>query len=363
MTKSITIQEGGTPKPMSDVAKIRTSLQGGGTCLWVPEDEVKLTTKHITENGTYKAEDDDKYGYSQVTVNVPGGAGGPAGGPGSSLVGTDTDGNDYLIGADENGDLEKTKLPSSITVATPPTKTQYVDGENVNISGIVVNASYGDGTAYESNPIAEGELSIDPTTADISKSVQSDEWDVSGTTLTAPVYMQMLGEDVIYMGHEGDISYYYVYDLVATAPVYAIRCPWHSLDSDSSLMGCFVSTEPFSCKTRRHAPSGWSPHLESITSHAVTVGDSTGYAGNEKYGSVGWNVLLSAYQGGTSIADTAVMAVTGGRPKSGTQEITVSWNRIGDGKKLDSTFDIQVTEGSESGGGGGFGGDGGGGAF
>ena len=33
-----------------------------------------LTTKTITENGTYSAEDDDADGYSQVTVNVPQGS-------------------------------------------------------------------------------------------------------------------------------------------------------------------------------------------------------------------------------------------------------------------------------------------------
>ena len=32
---------------------------------------VQLTTKEITENGTYKAKTDGAEGYSQVTVNIP----------------------------------------------------------------------------------------------------------------------------------------------------------------------------------------------------------------------------------------------------------------------------------------------------
>jgi hypothetical protein len=173
MTKNITIQEGGTPKPMSDVAKIRTSLQGGGTCLWVPEDEVKLTTKHITENGTYKAEDDDKYGYSQVTVNVPGGAGGPAGGPGSSIVGTDpTTGNETGITVGEDGSLTSTDVPSSIRVTTNPTKMDYTDGESIDTTGMVVQAYLADGTLWGTVPAEE--VTIDPTTASLDES--SPDW-------------------------------------------------------------------------------------------------------------------------------------------------------------------------------------------
>ena len=32
---------------------------------------IQLTTKEITENGTYKAKTDGADGYSQVTVNIP----------------------------------------------------------------------------------------------------------------------------------------------------------------------------------------------------------------------------------------------------------------------------------------------------
>lgn len=112
MPKNIVIAEGTQGKTFTAVEKIRTKLQGGGTCNWIPEDEAgdytnlknktirengeylpsadnctgysKVTVnvrtntkaKRITENGTYNATDDGADGYSSVTVDVAGGGGG-----------------------------------------------------------------------------------------------------------------------------------------------------------------------------------------------------------------------------------------------------------------------------------------------
>lgn len=74
MSKNITIAEGTQAKNFNTVHKLRTNLIGGGTQYWVPEDEAgdyaNLSEKSITSNGTYKASDDDKDGFSKVTVNV-----------------------------------------------------------------------------------------------------------------------------------------------------------------------------------------------------------------------------------------------------------------------------------------------------
>ena len=64
-TKEITITENGTTT--EDVAEyasaeITVDVEGGGST---------LTTKTITENGTYNASSDEADGYSSVTVNVP----------------------------------------------------------------------------------------------------------------------------------------------------------------------------------------------------------------------------------------------------------------------------------------------------
>lgn len=112
MPKNIVIAEGTQGKTFTAVEKIRTKLQGGGTCNWIPEEEagdytnlknktirengeylpsadnctgykkvtvnVKTKTKsiRITENGTYNAADESVDGYKTVTVNVAGGGGG-----------------------------------------------------------------------------------------------------------------------------------------------------------------------------------------------------------------------------------------------------------------------------------------------
>ena len=52
MSKKIVIQEGGVGRQFT-ADKLKTALVGGGSCLWVPEDETTLGTKIITENGTF----------------------------------------------------------------------------------------------------------------------------------------------------------------------------------------------------------------------------------------------------------------------------------------------------------------------
>lgn len=74
MAKNIIISEGTETKFLSGVEKLRTNLQGGGSQLWVPEDEagdyVRLSAKTIRENGEYFAADDNVTGYKSVKVNV-----------------------------------------------------------------------------------------------------------------------------------------------------------------------------------------------------------------------------------------------------------------------------------------------------
>ena len=114
MAKNITIAEDGVSRNFT-AKKLKTNLQGGGNCTWIPEDEAAdyCTFKElkVTANGTYKAsdkncdgfdkvkveisadvlpqktittngeydamQDDGRVGYAHVTVNVPGGGGGP----------------------------------------------------------------------------------------------------------------------------------------------------------------------------------------------------------------------------------------------------------------------------------------------
>lgn len=57
-----------------DVPAVDLPQTGGGTVRFYEDEPSDLTTKTITLNGTYSAEDDSADGYSAVTVNVQGGA-------------------------------------------------------------------------------------------------------------------------------------------------------------------------------------------------------------------------------------------------------------------------------------------------
>lgn len=162
MSKNITIQEGGVAKQLT-VDKLKTDIVGGGSCLWVPEDEVQLTTKHISENGTYKASADGYYGYSEVTVNGIG-----------TVSGKDPDtGEDVVVSADpETGEIVETTVPHSIRILTPPTNPAgvYQDGEAITKDGMVVLALLASGSAYVTPDYQGGvipieELTLDPNTA------------------------------------------------------------------------------------------------------------------------------------------------------------------------------------------------------
>lgn len=48
MSKNIVIKEGATARNFT-AAKLRTNVQDGGLCLWVPKDNTKPDTKRIKE--------------------------------------------------------------------------------------------------------------------------------------------------------------------------------------------------------------------------------------------------------------------------------------------------------------------------
>lgn len=69
MAKDITISEGGVQKAFTGAKYLVTRQQGGGTCRWVPEDE--LGSGVFTDNGIYLASAAGLNGYAQVVVDVP----------------------------------------------------------------------------------------------------------------------------------------------------------------------------------------------------------------------------------------------------------------------------------------------------
>lgn len=179
MSKSIIIQEGGLGKQLT-ADKLRTNLVGGGSCLWVPEDDTRLGTKYISANGTYKASDDGYYGYSQVTVSGVG-----------TATGKDGDGDQAQTTTDPTtGDLVTEKLIERIAITTPPTTTEYHKNDTINFSGLVVHGYSSTGRDLGVIPI--NELAFPVTTA-----TGSDEWSATSDITPSPVTFTRGGGHVI----------------------------------------------------------------------------------------------------------------------------------------------------------------------
>lgn len=350
MSKNITIQEGGVARQFGGVPRIRTDEVGGGSCWWVPEDETELTNKTITENGTYDAADDGVYGWDTINVNVPGGAGGDPGGIGSSIVGTDPDdGEEYYIGVDDNGELEKIKLPVRIEVITPPTKTEYEDGEYINPTGIVVRAYYADGTEYGS--VLPSELGYEPEKASGGGGSGDEYSDGDGVNARLITITQLASAAFPDCDSPGSSAVY-------PSPFF-IASPVPAYDIDGRYyLGADTLNTQFYCTLYNgtvYAASAGTPSILHVGRLIEASFDRTQFYAS-RVGSIP-NTFRSAWSTSFSGTYTSVIPVStvdpNGKdpsslsPTGGTQTITVKWPRIGDRKELTATFDITVTGGSD----------------
>lgn len=137
MSKNISIRDGSQSRYFT-ASKLRTNLQGGGTCDWVPIDEVDqyvdLEELHVTENGTYYPS--EKVGISAVYVDVPqqGSSVVPSGVSVRATAAEDLTAGDcvYIISGGSGGTAGITPSVFSgnsyVKVATDGTYVYYVDG-------------------------------------------------------------------------------------------------------------------------------------------------------------------------------------------------------------------------------------------
>ena len=127
--------------------KIQTQAIGGGSVTWVPEADTRCVALTVTENGSKSASEEGVYGWNYVAVSVPG----------SSVTGIDpATGQETTVTVDpETGDIVKTVAPTEIRVTTPPTKTDYTEGETIDYSGIVVHAYSSNGQDMGAVPFGE----------------------------------------------------------------------------------------------------------------------------------------------------------------------------------------------------------------
>lgn len=155
MSKNVAILEGTAAKRFNNVKKIQTHNVNGGTDYWVPEDDVKLGTKHITKNGTYKASEEENedgtnkgwYGYSQVTVSGIG-----------KVTGLDENDDEVEVSVGPDGKLQKKYSPASIAFITPPIRLYYNEGDIINLAGAQVQAFMKNGDPWEGDEDHPGGL-------------------------------------------------------------------------------------------------------------------------------------------------------------------------------------------------------------
>lgn len=202
MSKNIVIQEGGIGKQLT-ADKLKTNLVGGGSCLWVPEDETTLGTKIITEDGTYKAVNDGYYGYSEVSVSGIGKA-----------TGIGPDGETHTYEEDGTGGVTDTILPESISVVTPPTITTYADGATIDFSGMVVKAYLKSGALWTDGSHPNGVIPINELICPVTI---ADAEAVSGKTAssdleTDPASPLKVGSGILYRTKAGTGDRAYTYE-------------------------------------------------------------------------------------------------------------------------------------------------------
>jgi len=323
MSKNITIQEGGIAKQLT-VDKLKTNLVGGGTCLWVPEDETVLGTKNITENGTYKAVDDGYYGYSEVTVSGIG-----------AVTGKDPDGSgdDAQATVDpETGVIVINKLPSSIRVIRPPTNPYgiYMDGQAIAKDGMVVKAY--DVNGDEMQIVPNGEITLNPSTAvyDPATDVQ---YYVSGGIHAVGVLASN-----IYQNKRGGVDYYGKYSLAGVGAYYIGTIERTTVPDDTTYYLTKYDESVYIATNKNNGVNRYENRETGITP-AGNVSGNYGKTFNTNAFFTEWfaNVPTSTENPlNKSIDDLEPEGDQAGSH----QTITVSWPRPGDGAILETTFDI-----------------------
>lgn len=231
MSKNATITEGKQGRTFDGTERLETEQPDGNSCFWVLEDERQLDVKYVMENGDYYP---DNYAMSEINVNVidkitdldgedweitiddigiphiilpdldiditidP-----EDGLPEINIDGLDIDLPDIdglldldedidisldgmdldITGVDLDGldldvsinldtlDIETYGLPNEIRIIKPPIKTEYKDGEEIDLDGIAVQA-YRNGLVW-GNDIPVHELIINPAKADKQHASQS----------------------------------------------------------------------------------------------------------------------------------------------------------------------------------------------
>ena len=331
-----TIKEGETSRVFDGIQTLETPLQSSGTCKWVPEDETRLTTKNVTQNGVYRAVDEGAYGYSSVTVNVSGADG---------ITGTGSDGKQHTISTDPTtGQVVDTIAPVEIRVTTPPTYTgPYGQGAYISFTGIVVHAYDSDGVDMGAIPFDELIFPVTVAQYDASSLAGRAVIDSQAVTITQPVLVSpsvICNEYSLDRWEEAEYTSpglmvlieYSDYPGMAALYSFAKADDNDSIYRNGSLIGA-VDTSG----TTLVSGLSWKAHSGSTLWFTID-GDYC----KVDTGSIYTPDIAS---GSTALTQIATALFDGTITYSGDMQIPVQWQRPGDYDVLETNFYITVVPG------------------
>ena len=142
--EALAIKEGGKAVKLYDVHHISVNKTDSSRLSMMSEPLLIVDDLTATKKGTYTAYDYGKYGFDEVTVNIPYDAGGGGNTP-----------------------------PDEIRVTKPPNITEYLNGATINPAGMVVTA-YKNGAVWKNSEYPNGqiplnELNISPEIVDFAE--------------------------------------------------------------------------------------------------------------------------------------------------------------------------------------------------
>lgn len=321
------IKEGGKGRNFS-AAMLKTNLQGGGTCLWVPKMDVVLKNKYISKSGTYTAKADDCYGFDQVVVS------------GVDVEITQDDDGDDVARITDGGEVTEEKLPDKIVIEREPYFTgPYGDHAYISFDGLIVKAYTKSGALWtEENhtggiiPISE--LFFPVTVTDVGQASGSSEYDVTGLGLNEPVYLASV--------RPGDVWSRFTDPITIVKQVTGNVLVMRTKDSIRNYMVC-VARFP-GCSIDIERENGSFPDTYYLMREG-TIDGKTFYYGTpmSSAGDMGWTWPISANQP-MDIATAAGIALLGGHPKGWTQNVPVQWYQPYTGNLLETSFDVSLVD-------------------
>lgn len=257
-------------------------------------------------------------------------------------------------------DIAIGSLPTKIVITRPPNKLDYVDGEAIDLTGIIVNAYCEDESAFSVVPTKE--LIIDPTAADATKKQGGGyTYDVDTSPVNQPIPANKTIEFKLAITSWGTVLGYRHITITADSNTSLLLLCNNNV-TWTQVVGVSKSTPnatiiSYDDRTGETTEVGYSTHIGGGGTgvNALTYNGKTAYwrhmysgihyIGQSNTDSVVDGSALSGSSNIDYIDGTMVLWVAvWGEASGGGQPITVKWKRPIDNQVLETSFAINVNE-------------------